>query len=190
MPAAHAGPPVPATVVMRRRARPGCEQRLRDWAEALCADAATMPGHVASRVFRSPVDPGGQLVLGVTFACPADLLAWNDSAPRAARLSRVEDLTEGPALAVGVDMPASTGATSNASAGPPTVPRWLSALLVWVAIYPSALLIGAVTGPVLDATPLWIDTFVTTALLVPFVLFVAVPALHRLLRPWLRRRAS
>lgn len=147
MPSQEAGTPFPATVLVRRRARPGCEHRLQAWAEALCADAHAMPGHLVSESFRSPVESGGELLLGMTFASPRDLLRWTDSAERASRLSTVADLTEGVAHAVPVDMLTWTLQTSSSTpATPGPVPRWVSASIIWLAIYPSAMLIAVLVG--------------------------------------------
>lgn len=190
MPSQEAGTPIPATVLVRRRARPGCEHQLQDWAEALCADARDMPGYMASESFRSPVEFGGELLLGMTFASAQDLLRWTDSAQRASRLASVAEITEGGAHAVPVDMLAwtlQTPSSTPATQGP--VPRWASAFIVWLAIYPSAMLIAVLVGPALDGWHIALRTLVTTGLLVPFMVYIAVPLLQRLLHPWLRHRA-
>jgi antibiotic biosynthesis monooxygenase (ABM) superfamily enzyme len=74
---------------------------------------------------------------------------------------------------------------------PPTpraVPaRWKTAVVVWVAIYPSITLVLWLAGPEMQSWPLAVRTLVTTALVVPLMVFVLLPILQRLLSPWLRR---
>lgn len=188
MPPQNAEGPIAVSVLVRRRARLGCEQQLQDWAVALCADADAMPGHLASKCFRPPVEVHGELLLGMTFASARDLLTWNDSPERISRLSTVTDLTEGVADAVPVDMLVGTlPITDSEPAAPRAVSRWMSAFVVWLAIYPSSLAIAALVGPVLDASHIALRTLVTTSFIVPFMVYIAVPLLQRLLAPWLRR---
>ncbi|MEZ4757622.1 MAG: hypothetical protein R2817_12410 [Flavobacteriales bacterium] len=66
-------------------------------------------------------------------------------------------------------------------------PRWKNALLVWIAIYPSISLLSYLAGPWLATLPLLLRTLVLTAVLVPLLVFVLLPALHRLFRGWLHR---
>lgn len=181
--------PLPATVVVRRTARPGYERQLQEWSVALCRHAQAQPGHVRSRAFREPVHDSGELVLGITFASPSTLAAWNESPERAQQLDAVAALTQGDARPLSVDDLAPEEWILSTSPQPPNrrPPRWVSALLVWAALYPAVLFIGWLMGPVLDSRHVLLRTFVTTALLVPFVLFVGVPLLQRALRPVLRR---
>jgi len=65
-------------------------------------------------------------------------------------------------------------------------PRWKFAVVVWLAIYPSLTLLLWLAGPTIVDWPLGLRTLVLTALLVPWMVFVMIPALQRFLAPWLR----
>lgn len=181
---------LPATVVVRRTARPGCEQPLQDWSTGLCQHAQAQPGHVRSRVFREPVSDAGELLLGITFASPSALAAWSASSERAEHVEAVAALTEGEARPLSVDDLSPEEWIVRASLHAPNrrpPPRWVSALMVWTVLYPTVLFIGWLMGPILDSWHVLLSTFVTTALLVPFVLYLGVPLLQRALRPLLRK---
>jgi antibiotic biosynthesis monooxygenase (ABM) superfamily enzyme len=64
-------------------------------------------------------------------------------------------------------------------------PSWRSALIVWVAIYPTLTLLQLVMGDVLRKLPLPLATLVSTAILVPLMVFLLIPAASKLLGPWL-----
>jgi antibiotic biosynthesis monooxygenase (ABM) superfamily enzyme len=66
-------------------------------------------------------------------------------------------------------------------------PRWKFAVVVWLAIYPSLTLLVWLVGPKIAHWPLALRTLVFTVVLVPWMVFLALPALQRLFRPWLRR---
>jgi antibiotic biosynthesis monooxygenase (ABM) superfamily enzyme len=65
-------------------------------------------------------------------------------------------------------------------------PRWKFAVVVWLAIYPSLTLLVWLVGPKVAHWPFELRTLLF-AVLVPWMVFLALPALQRLLRPWLRR---
>jgi antibiotic biosynthesis monooxygenase (ABM) superfamily enzyme len=69
---------------------------------------------------------------------------------------------------------------------PATPSRWKFALVVWLAIYPSLTFLLWLAGPAIVDWPLALRTFVFTALLVPWMVYVMIPALQRFLAPWLR----
>jgi uncharacterized protein len=69
---------------------------------------------------------------------------------------------------------------------PPAPPRWKFAMVVWLAIYPSLSALLWLVGPTIVDWPLALRTFVLTAVLVPWMVFFMIPALQRLLAPWLR----
>lgn len=64
-------------------------------------------------------------------------------------------------------------------------PRWKTALIVWVAIYPSITLLSWLAGPWLMRLPLMIRTLVLTGILVPLLVFILLPLLQRVLGRWL-----
>ena len=69
-------------------------------------------------------------------------------------------------------------------AGPP---RWKLATLTWFGVFPVATAMLALAGPWLDSLPLVARTFAITAVLVPAMVFVVMPALTRTFRFWLQR---
>lgn len=70
----------------------------------------------------------------------------------------------------------------------PRMPKkWKTALVIWIAIYPALTLLITLFGEYLILLPLPLRTLVMTAVLVPLLVFVLVPALHKVLGGWLRR---
>jgi antibiotic biosynthesis monooxygenase (ABM) superfamily enzyme len=71
---------------------------------------------------------------------------------------------------------------------PPAMPpRWKTAVLVWVAIYPSITVVLWLAGPRMQSWPLAVRTLAITAFVVPVMVFLLLPVLQRLLGPWLHR---
>lgn len=70
---------------------------------------------------------------------------------------------------------------------PAMPPRWKTAVVVWLAIYPSITFVLWLIGPSIRSWPLALRTLVITIGVVPLMVFLLVPAVQRLLGPWLRR---
>lgn len=66
-------------------------------------------------------------------------------------------------------------------------PKWKTAVLIWVAIYPSITTLFMVFGDQLLLLPAAVRTLVLTLILVPLMVFVLLPALQKLFARWLYR---
>lgn len=66
-------------------------------------------------------------------------------------------------------------------------PKWKTAVLIWVAIYPSITLLSLLFGGPLQQLALPLRTLVMTGILVPLMVFVLLPLLNKLFGPWLHR---
>lgn len=66
--------------------------------------------------------------------------------------------------------------------------KWKLALLVWSAMFPFSTIIsyGLSQLPFMDHWPLAARTFCLTAMLVPYMVFIALPFLTRRFRHWLQ----
>ena len=175
-----APPPVPVTIAVARRARPGRERDLEAWMRGAVAVASRFPGNLASTVMQ-PAAPGQDWVLVSRYASQEDLERWRASVELGELLARVEPLseparvTEREGLEPFFELPA--------SAPPP--PRWKMALTTWLAIYPLVVLLSYALGPWFGAAPIPVRALALTAILIPLMTWLVMPVLTRLLRPWL-----
>lgn len=64
-------------------------------------------------------------------------------------------------------------------------PKYKRAIVIWMAIYPTVTAIFYLLGPYLAAYPIPIRTLAITLIAVPFMVYVALPFLSRLLAKWL-----
>ena len=71
-----------------------------------------------------------------------------------------------------------------------TKARLIMALKIWMVIYPSITLFLFLFGQELSALPLYQRTFILTIVLVPWMLFVGVPALDVLIRQFSGKATS
>jgi hypothetical protein len=179
--------PLPVTVLVSRTAREP-DDALTAWADDLCRDAARMPGHLAAYVDRARAGHRTVVRIGVTFASAEDLVLWERSAERTRRLAEVDAITEGPPVALSVDDLGRWGLAPRPQAPAPS--RTRSAVLIWVALFPPALLMNALVMPGLAGWPVLARTVLLTLVLVPAVVFLTLPLVAAVLARWQRRRAG
>jgi antibiotic biosynthesis monooxygenase (ABM) superfamily enzyme len=65
--------------------------------------------------------------------------------------------------------------------------RYKTALLIWIAIYPSINILFLLLGDWLMTIPLLLRTLVLTGILVPLMVFVLLPVLSKVFAKWLHR---
>jgi uncharacterized protein len=175
--------PLPVTVVVSRRPAPGHEDELAAWAEGLVDLASHFPGYVAGEVMPTH-DADGDLVVAISWANADAVQFWERSDEREAWLGRADTLLASPARAEVLSGFESIFAPS-ASSSP--VPRWKTAIVIALAIYPASLLVQLLLGSAVGSWPLPLRVLLTTLILVPFMVWAGVPWLTRRLDRWLHR---
>ena len=65
--------------------------------------------------------------------------------------------------------------------------KWKMALLIWLFIYPTIMLLFIILSPFMADWPFYLRTLVLTLILVPLMVFVALPAIHKNFAGWIRK---
>lgn len=189
---ATASRPGAVTVLVTRRVMPrqavGFEAAMTGMIDA----ASAFPGHLGGQLVH-PDEPGAAnepLLYHVVFAFDTEehLAAWQDSPERAHGLAQVAPFTLGEQdmrRVSGLDYWfAPSGSTTKA---PP--PKWRVAVVTWLGIFPTVLVLFLTVAPLLADWPLVPRTMLITALVVILMTWVVAPRLTRWLAGWLHRPA-
>lgn len=179
---------LPVTVVVARRPRAGHEADLERWAHGVCAGAGRFPGHLGAQVYPPSPPDRTDLVIVFGFGTAAQLAAWEHSPERAQWLQRAEPISEGGQHSPPLQVLAGLFGAAGTPMVPP--PRWKSAVVIALSIYPLSLVLALLVSPHLGGLAAPVRTVVTTALVVPMMVWVAVPLVTRALSGWLRPRSS
>lgn len=190
--------PGAVTVLITRRVKPGHGPAFESAMAGLIEAAAGFAGHLGGHVVRPGEDAADEpdvdsaadaQVYHVIFAfdSEAHLRAWQRSEARARGLAAVAPHTEGRSLTREVGGLALWFAERSAPrAGPP---RWKVAIVTWLGIFPTVLLLFVTVAPLLAGWPLVPRTLLLTALVVLIMTWIVAPPLTRWLRPWLQAPA-
>lgn len=174
--------PTAVTVLVTRRIKPGREAEFESLMNSMMLVASDFPGHLGGQMVQpTPEEPG---LYQVVFAFDNDehLQQWQNSPARSLGLSAIEPLTEGPAQTrqmIGMAHWFMTGASHS----PP--PRWKVAVVTWMGIFPTVLMLFILLGEHLAPWPLVPRVMVLTMLVVIIMTWVVAPQLTRWLKPWL-----
>ncbi len=145
----------------------------------------TVDGFVAAEL-RPPV-PGVQeeTVALVTFATRAHLDRWLASSERAALIEEMSGVVSGERS---ISVIGGFGGWFPGSASRGAPPRWKQAALVMLALYPTALTLGALQRAVAPDLPTMLATFLGNAVGVAVLTWLLMPWLTRTFAGWLRTR--
>jgi antibiotic biosynthesis monooxygenase (ABM) superfamily enzyme len=174
---------LPVTIVVSRRPAPGRERDLAEWADGLLELAERFPGHLAGEVMATH-DLEGDLVVAISWANADAVHFWERSDEREAWLARADELLAEPARP---EMVSGFESIFAASSSTNAVPRWKTAVVIALAIYPASLLLNLALGSSIAGWPLPARVLLTTVVLVPFMVWAGVPWLSRRLDGWLHR---
>ncbi len=153
------------------------------WQHDIARAAAAFPGYQGSELY-PPVEGADDWVLVIQFDDHAALQAWLDSPVRAERIARLPAELQEHRLET---MPAGFGSWVVDLAGRrPRIPHWKSFLLVLVGLYPTVMVLSIVLAPRTEPLGLALAVLVGNVASVAFLEWVGMPALNRLLGPWLR----
>jgi antibiotic biosynthesis monooxygenase (ABM) superfamily enzyme len=175
---------LPVTVVVSRRPVAGRQAELIDWANGITEAAAAFPGHLGAQIYPPSPPEREDLVIAFSFATADDLSAWEHSPQRQDWLDRARTLMVGSQQAHAVSgFEGLFSPTVHATRTP--VPRWKTATVIGLAIFPMSLLINWLLGPHISSWNVVPRVALSTLIVVPYMTWVGVPNLTRWLHGWL-----
>ena len=179
--------PGAVTVLVTRRIKPGQEAAYEKLMHDIMRAAAEFPGHLGAHLVRPDEQPGSEPGLyHVVFAFDSQphLQAWQDSPARSLGLAALEPLVDGPAQMqmIGLAHWFMTGAQHT----PP--PRWKVAIVTWLGIFPTVLVLFTLLGDLLSTLPLVPRVMMLTGMVVLIMTWVVAPQMTKLMKPWLHAK--
>lgn len=174
----------PVTVAMSRRVVPGRESEFAEWAKGIMDAAALSPGHLGAGYIR-PADPDGEHTIVYRFDTKEHFDRWQGSEERAGWIERSRDLILGEPrvqLATGLEYWFADPTCAN-GASPPV---WKQALLTWLGLYPTVLLVAYTIGVIVVPWAVPVRSIVTTGISVLLMTWVVMPVVTRVFRGFLR----
>jgi len=179
--------PGAVTVLVTRRVKPGHEAAFEAAMTQMIIAAAAFPGHLGGHLVRPGEDASDEENLyHVIFAYDSaeHLAAWQASPVRALGLAAVAPHTEGEQQVRQLTGMAHWFVEPKGPKLTPP-PRWKVAVVTWLGIFPTVLLLFLTVVPLMADWPLVPRTMLVTALVVLIMTWGVAPRLTQWLKPWL-----
>lgn len=180
----------PAAMVFTHRVS---EARVPDylaWRRKAIAAQAHIPGYLATEFFEPRAKGQEEWVDIVRYDSVEHLDAWMESKERAALLAELGQIVERmhSHRVTGLEGWFAVNRESGAPVIPP--PPWKQALSVLLALYPTVMLLGLVTNPVMKRLSFPIQMMIGNTLSVALLTWLIMPRVSRWLSFWLDIRAG
>jgi len=187
MPNPTSQPPVPVTMVVARRVKPGCEGRFDEWLRGITQEMQKFAGFRGLQLLPPVPDVQPEHVLLLQFDSPKHRDQWYGSDVRRLWLQRAESFTE---RLVAVHTISGLDGLFQLPHSQPAPPKYKSVVAVTLGLYPLIVANQLWITPHLEFLPLLPRVFATTIVNVTLMAYVMMPLVTRLLRSWLVTPAS
>jgi uncharacterized protein len=173
----------PATGVASRRVEPGREGEFEEWISGILAAVKEYPGYLGSDVLRPNSAEDDEYSIVYRFDHASNLKRWEESGERRRWRDKAGPLVQEERLRTLTGL--ETWFTLPSRAGEPAPPRYKMAVVTWLAVFPTVLIIFTLFGPLLNLLPTVLRTLLFTLTMVTLMTYVIMPRVTRLFSFWL-----
>ena len=173
----------PATGVASRRVEPGREGEFEEWISGILAAVKEYPGYLGSDVLRPNNAEDDEYSIVYRFDSGSNLKRWEESAERRRWRDKAGPLVKEERLRTLTGL--ETWFTLPSRSGEPAPPRYKMAIVTWLAVFPTVLVIFTLFGPLLNLLPTVLRTLIFTLTMVTLMTYVIMPRVTRLFSFWL-----
>lgn len=171
------------TTIIAREVRPDAVDRYERWLAGIGDSLGQRPGHRGTTVLR-PAEGSNDFVVVLQFDTTAHMQAWLDSDERRDWLERLAPLCVGHARVMPL---AGLGRLATAASGglePP--PRYKTAIMVLMGLYPVAFGMNRTLRPALGDLPEPLALLIQLSASIAVMVYLVLPVLSKALAGWLR----
>ena len=175
----------PVHVAITRKVKPGCEPEFEGAIQRFFAESEKINGSLGAQLIRPlPGNRGNTYGILRSFTSNKDRDDFYQSDQFREWDQTVQPLVEPGYTRQEIALHGLEAFFSNPSiiSHPP---RWKMAIVTWMGVWPTVLLISLLISPHLLGLPMWIAIGIDTVLVVIALSWAVMPLLTKLMRPWL-----
>ena len=175
-------------VAITRTVKPGCEEAFEDAIRGFFADSLKSTSTLGAQLLR-PLPGSQSRTYGIlrSFASEQDRDAFYQSDSFIQWQETVKPLVEGDYSRRDLHGLEAFFADPDLMRLPP---RWKMALLTWLSVWAAVYVVSNLVSPLLLGWPTWLAVGVNTFIVVLVLTWGVMPALTRVMRPWLVQSAN
>lgn len=178
----------PVRRIVRRLAKPNCGSAFEALVRGMFIEMQNYSGFLGAEIIH-PATPLDEYQFIIRWASQKDLDVWDASVAHAQWLQRLGDVAEGDPeyrLLSGFEAWFSPAAIP----GVKTPSRLKMALISWIGIFPTVVLLQVTIAPLISGWPFLLQIASFTALIIAVMTWLVMPVLTRLFRPLLLSHAK
>ena len=175
------------TVVVSHFIKEGKEQAFEEALKLVIQKAMGYEGYEGIQIIRPNAKANNEYILLIRFDSEKNYQTWAESAPRNEWFNELKDyiykeseIRYEEGLEFWFSLPELTGTK------PPT--KWKMAILTWMVIYPSVLLLSTVAGIYLGFLPLAIRMLLVSMTLVSLMTYLIMPKITKAFAFWIFKK--
>lgn len=173
----------PVRRIVYRRAKPNRGPAFEELVRGMGAEMKNYKGFLGAEII-PPETPQGEYQFIFRWASQKDINVWDTSATHAEWLQRLGDVAEGdPEYRLLSGLEAWFPPAAIPGVKPPS--RLKMALISWIGIFPTVVLLQVTFAPLISGWPPVLQIAAFSALMIVLMTWVVMPGLTRLLRPLL-----
>ena len=174
---------MPVTTIFARVVRSGQETQYEDWLAEVSHESSSFAGNQGTTILR-PADGREEYIAITQFDTQQKLDKWLESAERASWLNKLESIgicrEEVMSLAGMERWFTLPGASTDRMP-----PRYKTAVLILLGLYPIVLILNLVLSPLLNVLPGPLQVLLSLMISVALMVWIVLPSLTRLFSGWL-----
>ncbi len=185
--AVEAGDNESVTITVKRRIKPGQVEAFKSAIDEVTEAVRSFPGFLEMGVLR-PIETAdgndGEWGIILHFDSEANLKNWENSPARKRWITLADSFSTGAPKVERVNgLEAWFGLPNRKTAAAP--PKWKTAIVSAVAIYPITMVMPGFLAPVVGGLPSWLSNLVNTAVMMPLMTWGVMPLVTWLFKWWL-----
>lgn len=175
----------PATVLITRQPKPGREAELEAVIEDLGEAVGKSPGFMGMDVVRPTENGAKEFHIVLRFKSRNSLASWENSPQCKQLIARADRLTEPQSKRVERVNGLEAWFALPGRDGGATIPKWKTAIISMIGIYPLVLFLPELIKPLTSQFPKWFGTLIQVIVLSVLMTWVMMPLITRILKSWL-----
>ena len=183
----------PVTVIVTRKAKKGKVSEFEEWMDGIIHEAMKFEGHMGVNIIRTPDPFNPEYVVIFRFNTYENLANWEKSEIRKEWLDKSKEVAEGEPTVekqTGLEFWFTPRSGIDGDKAPAAVPppRYKMAIVITGIIFVLVSILLPQIRQLTIGLPVLLSTLVGVVMMVLLMTYVIMPAVTRLLRPWLAKK--
>ncbi len=176
------------TIVVSHFVKQGKEHAFEQALKLVIQKAMAYDGYEGIQIIRPTTKAEKEYILLIRFDTETNYQVWAESAPRNEWFEEIKnyvykdsEIRYEEGLEFWFSLPEITGSK------PPS--KWKMAILTWMVIYPSVLVLSTLTASYLDFLPLAVRMLIVSITLVSLMTYLIMPSITKVFAAWIFKKA-